>query len=283
MTTRISIDGVLSDESATISVLDRGFLYGDSVYEVMRTYRGRLFARDEHLERLERSALLLEIPLPISKQALIEEIAKTMEAAGNPESYVRVIVTRGAGAIGLDPALATDPARVIIVTALKTIEPKLYQSGVKLGLVQVGRSASGSLPAGAKSGNYLTNLLALRKAREEGAHEALLVDARGRICEGSTSNVFAVYKGFIVTPPLDVGILEGITRRKVMSLAQRIGVVTREEELLPATLLAADEVFITSTIREILPVTRIDESLIGNGTPGAITTRLRQAFAELTA
>ncbi|PIE17382.1 MAG: aminotransferase [Proteobacteria bacterium] len=279
MTTRICVDGELGDErSARISVLDRGFLYGDSVYEVLRTYGGKPFALDEHMERLERSAELLAISLPLSREELVSEMRRTIEAAGNAESYVRLVITRGGGPIGLDPALAVDPTRVLIVTELRTLPEAAYETGVKISLIAAGRSAEGQLPAGAKSGNYLTNLLALQIAKERGAHEALLLDAHGRICEGSSSNVFVVQGQTIRTPPPEVGILEGITRRKVLALARGLGHPVEEVHLEAADLRRADEVFLTSTIREVLPVTEVDETRVGDARPGPIAKALRAAF-----
>ncbi|MBW2733845.1 MAG: aminotransferase class IV family protein, partial [Deltaproteobacteria bacterium] len=174
------------------------------------------------------------------------------------------------------------PCRVIIVTELPRVPEEFYKTGVRVCVIEVGRSSAGELPQGAKSGNYLTNLLALREAKRRGAHEALLVDPRGRICEGSSSNVFAVIGGTIRTPPLDVGILEGITRRKVMSLAQGLGHRVEEVELSREDLASADEIFITSTIREVLPVTELGEVKVAGGRPGAITRSLRLAFRDLT-
>ena len=276
MTTRISINGHLSDEEdATISVLDRGFLYGDSVYEVLRTYGGRPFALAEHFNRLERSASLLDIPLPISRSALIDEVHDATESAGNDESYVRVIITRGGGPIGLDPALATRANRVIIVTTLKLLDEETYTRGVKVCVVAAGRSSAGQLPAGAKSGNYLTNLLALRLAKQRGAQEALLLDAEGRICEGSSSNIFTLRDGVIRTPTLEVGILEGITRCKVLTLAREAGFAVEETDIRPEDLYGADEVFLTSTIREVLAVTQVDDTTIAEGHPGPIARKLR--------
>ena len=283
MTTRVSIDGDLCEEGGgSVSVMDRGFLYGDSVYEVMRTYGGALFAPHEHLDRLERSAALLGIRIPLAHPALLAEIRECVSAAANAESYIRVIITRGAGPIGLDPALASDPCRVVIVTALQTVDPQLYVQGARVALIGIGRSSGGDLPAGAKSGNYLTNLLALQQARQHGAHEALMLDTEGRICEGSTSNVFAVLEGSICTPPLEVGILEGITRSKVMTLARQLGYTVRECQISPEQLASAEEVFLTSTIREVLPVTVVDDTPISAGRPGPVTDALRKAFQRLT-
>lgn len=276
---RVAINGeIFDDKTARVSVFDRGFLYGDSVYEVMRTYGGRPFAQAEHLSRLERSAELLCIELPLSRGELAAEIARTLAAAGNPESYIRVIVTRGAGPIGLDPALAVEPSRVIIVGPQRTYPAELYQRGETIRLVRTGRTAGGALPLGAKSGNYLTNILALRQARALGAGEALLLDSRGRVAEGASSNVFAVIRGELCTPPLSVGILEGITRHFVIGLARELGLPLCEQELTRDELLGAEEVFLTSTMREILPVTRVDEVTVGDGRPGPITGRLAEAY-----
>lgn len=277
MSTTIAIDGALCEGSASISVLDRGFLYGDSIYEVFRAYGGRPWALDEHLDRLERSARLLEIILPVSRAVLAHEIADTLAAAGHDEAYVRLIITRGSGPIGLDPGLATRPCRVIIVTALHPLSPELYAEGVKAHLVSArGRSAT-LMAGGAKSGNYLPNIMALAAARKQGAHEALLLDETGRVAEGSSSNVFAVTGGGLRTPP-ERAVLPGITRAMVLDLARRLGLTVAEEPLLPEALQGADEVFLTSTLREVLPVTRIDEHVIGDGRPGPVTRKLQEAY-----
>jgi len=282
MATRILVDGVIGDAaSACISVLDRGFLYGDSVYEVLRTYGGNPFALADHLGRLQQSARLLDIPLPVPIERLTREIHSTIAAAQNAESYIRVVITRGAGSIGLDPALAVNPSRVIIVTDLRPLEPSFYQNGVKVCLVRAGRTADGALPARAKSGNYLTNLMALRLARQHNAHEAIMLDTMGRVAEGSTSNVFAVLDGEICTPPIEIGLLEGITRRRVMALAQSLGLAVFERQLRAEHLKNAQEIFITSTLREVLPVVRVDDWIIGDGQPGPITRQLQAAFAKL--
>jgi len=283
MSTLVAIDGVLEDgASARISVLDRGFLYGDSVYEVVRTYRGRAFLLDEHLARLERSAGLLGIPLPLAREAQAAEVERAVEAAKNAESYVRVIITRGNGPIGLDPALAEHPTRVVIVTELASFPAELYERGASVCLVRAGRSAGSVVPQGAKSGNYLVNIMALGAARRRGAHEAIMLDAAGLITEGASSNVFLVMGSALHTPPLHAGILEGITRRKVIEVARGAGIKVHERELTPGDLLHADEVFLTSTLREVLPVTRVDGAEIAGGTPGAITRRVRELYRALT-
>lgn len=283
MTIRISINGQISDvASARVSVLDRGFLYGDSIYEVLRTYRLRPFAQAEHLVRLQRSADLVGIALPVTAIDLGHEISATLDAVDHGESYIRVVVTRGAGPIGLDPALAVDAQRIIIVTQLQQPPADLYRTGASIWLVSAGRSADGALPPAAKSGNYLTNLLALRSARQHGAHEAVMLDAAGRVAEGSSSNVFAVVEGELHTPALHVGLLEGITRSKVIALAHAQGLTVREVELSEQDLRHASEVFLTSTLREILPVTRVDDWTVGDGRPGPVAIALRKTFAQMT-
>jgi branched-chain amino acid aminotransferase len=283
MTTKIAIDGAIHDDvTAKISVLDRGFLYGDSVYEVVRTYTGVPFALEEHLERLERSADLLSILLPLGREALVREIEEVLAAAGNAESYVRVIITRGGGPIGLDPALATAPCRVVIVTELHALPEELYERGASILLVAGGRAAEGAVPMGAKSGNYLVNIMALGAARRKGAQEAVLLDAGGRITEGASSNIFAFVQSRLCTPPLSVGILEGITRRKIVALANQIGLEIEERELRPEDLRRAAEIFLTGTIREVLPVTRVDDWRVGDGRPGPVTKNLLALFRAQT-
>ena len=287
MTTIISVNGQLGGpETAVIPVLDRGFLYGDSVYEVVRTYAGKPFALEPHLDRLQRSADLLGIVLPVPRTALVDEMGAALVRAGNAESYLRVIVTRGAGPIGLDPALASDPRRVIIVTELHELPAELYRDGAAIVLVPVGRAGSGAgsgaVPAGAKSGNYLVNIMALAAARKRGAHEAVMVDAGGGLTEGTSSNVFALREGALRTPPLSAGILQGITRGKVMELGRQAGLRVEEAELRPADLTGADEVFLTSTLREVLPVTRVDDQRVGDGRPGPVTLKLASLYRGLT-
>lgn len=282
MATKISINGTISDEAdAKISVLDRGFLYGDSVYEVIRTYDGRLFALDEHLARLERSADLLGIALPVDLGSLTKEIDATLAAAGNEESYIRLIVTRGSGPINLDPNLAVHPCRVVIVAPYQALPESLYEEGAAIHLVSAGRESGGAVPDGAKSGNYLVNLMALGTARRRGAHEAVLLDSKGRVAEGASSNIFVCLGDHLHTPHLSVGILEGITRHKVFHLAQVMGLQLTERELRPEDLRAAEEIFLTSTLREILPVTHVDDWVVGSGKPGPVAKKLRAMYQEL--
>ena len=280
MPTRVFLDGkVVLPEEARVSVFDRGFLYGDSVYEVLRTFGGRPFALGEHLDRLDRSAGGIRLPLPplTGVEAAVRE---TLSAAGNAESYVRVMVTRGAGPIGLDPALGERPVLIVIVRELELPEARLYRDGAEVALVSVLRNHPRALDPAIKSGNYLNNILALAEARGRGAYEALLRDADGFITEGSSSNVFVVTGGALWTPPLAAGILDGITRRHVIDLARSRGLVVEERPLRPPDLMAADEAFICSSIRSVLPVTRVDGVTLGAGRPGPVTLALAEAYQD---
>lgn len=271
------VDGeLLAPEEAKVSVYDRGFLYGDSVFETIRTYGGRPFALDEHVRRLERSSELVGIHLPVAPSALAAEIEQAIVAAGNPECYVRVMITRGTGPLGLDPAHVTRPFRVILVEPFTPFPAAMYRDGVSVITYRTERASDAA--HGAKVGNYLAGMMALRVARQTGAHEALILDVAGRITEGTTSNVFVVRGQTILTPPDDAGILLGITRAKIIELAPQIGLSVKFSSLVPADLFSADEVFLSSSIREILPVVRVDGTEVGNAKPGPQTRALHMAF-----
>jgi len=275
----VSIDGsIVAPEEAKVSVYDRGFLYGDSVFETIRTYRGAPFALVEHMDRLARSADRVGIPMPIPKEAMVREVELSIEAAGNPESYIRAMLTRGAGPLGLDPSLAQKPLRVIFIEPLVPLPASMYRDGVSVVTVRTERAADAA--SGAKVGNYLASLLALRVAKEAGAHEALIVGSDGTVMEGTTSNVFAVRDGALLTPPEEAGILPGITRAHLLQAATDIGVSVRFERLTPDALAASSEVFISSSIREVLPVVRVDRSQIADGRPGPTTRALHAAFRK---
>jgi branched-chain amino acid aminotransferase len=285
LSTQVSIDGeIRSEQQACVPVTDRGFLYGDSIYEVIRTYGGRPYLLEEHLVRLARSAERLAMSLPGGLEPIRADVAATLAVADNPESTIRVIVTRGSGPIQLDPRTAGTPRRVVIVFPFQGHPAALYSEGALIHLVPSGRSDQG-IAAGAKSGNYLVNLLALGVAKRHGAHEAILLDHRGRVTEGASSNLFVLRDGGLQTPPLDAGILEGITRRQVFSIARSAGLRVTERPLSPADLRAADEIFLTSTLREIMPVTRVldergESFQVGEGVPGSTTRRLHQLYRQ---
>jgi len=282
VTTLVMVNGKIeTPERASVSVFDRGFLYGDSVFEALRTYAGRPCALDRHMARLERSAarVFIELPLPVSEFAA--EISATVAAAKNPESNIRIMLTRGIGErLGLDPALGRSPSRFVIVTELVPLAPELYAQGVSVITYRTQRVADATAAAGAKIANYLTAVLAMHDARDKGAHEALIVDAHGYVVEGATSNVFAVKNGALVTPPESAGILLGITRGFVIEAARDLGLEVTEVPLTPAQLLSADEAFISSSIREVVPVVRVDSEVIGSGRPGPLTLELLRRYRE---
>jgi branched-chain amino acid aminotransferase len=282
MPIRVFIDGgVRPPEEAKVSVFDRGFLYGDSVYETIGTAYGRLFAARDHLDRLERSAERIGLAVP--PRAEIERaIAETIEAAANPESRVRVILTRGVGKLDLDPASCSDTRLVVIVFPLGPPTPEMFEKGVAVAIVSVARNSPRAIDPAVKSGNYLNNVLALGEARRRSkAYEAILCAGDGSVAEGSTSNVFAVVGGEVRTPPPEVGILDGITRAKVMGLCRDAGIPLAERRLSPDELRGADEAFITSATRGVLPVTTIDERPVAGGAPGPVTRRLMALYDAL--
>ena len=281
MSIRVYINGrVCLPEEAKISVFDRGFLYGDSVYETIGTTDGRLFAATEHLVRLERSAARIGLRAP-PRAELERAIALTVAAAGNAESRVRIMLTRGVGKLDLDPASTDDTQLVVIVFPLGAPSDQMYAHGVAAAIVSVTRNSPQAIDPAVKSGNYLNNVLAVGEARRAGAYEAILCAADGSVAEGGSSNVFAISGGVVRTPPLEVGILDGITRGKVIALCRANGIACEETRISPEQLRGADEVFITSATRAVLPVTRIDEQPVGSGLPGPVTRRLMELFAEL--
>lgn len=279
------IDGRPVDAAeARVPVFDRGFLYGDSVYEVTRAFGGRAFALEEHLDRLERSAAgLLMTPPP--RDEIRRAVVETLQASGLDDAYVRIVVTRGAGEIALDPAAADAPRLIVIVRAPKPPPPEAYRDGVEVAIVGRTRFAPGAptstVDPQVKSGNYLGSVLAVAEARKRGAYEAILCDNVGRITEGSSSNFFLVRGGRVSTPPLSVGLLEGITRRKVMQLMDGAGIHWAEQPLWPIDLQHADEAFLTSSVRGVVPIVRVDGQPIGGGEPGPITRRVMQLYEAL--
>lgn len=277
------MDGVLVPPSeARVSVFDRGFLYGDSVFETLRTYGGRAFALRDHLERLARSARLVHIELPVGLDRLQAEVERALEEAKareSGESYVRLMLTRGIGALGLDPGHAVGPLRVMIVAPLVPPPPEAYEKGVAVISYATHRPGDATPAAGAKIGNYLVAVLAMKEAREQNATEALIVDGSGHVVEGATSNVFAVRAGALHTPSERDGILPGITRSTILAVAGELGIEVRFGPLELASLTtASEEVFISSSIREILPVVRVDGQPVGAGAPGPLTQRLLATF-----
>ena len=277
------IDGVLQPaQEARVSVFDRGFLYGDSAFEVMRTYDRRPFREAAHLARLRRSCERLLIALRQSDQQLSEIVASTITASGLPECYVRVMVTRGVGPMNIDLAQATTPSVLVFALPLTPLAASVYASGIAVGLSRASRATDGTRAVGAKTSNYLGSVMALHEVKQRGAQEALILGPSGEVIEGATSNVFVVRAGELITPPIDAGILAGITRQTVLELAAEQALPVRETQLHPSDLYQADEVFITSTVREVVPVVRVDDKLIGDGKPGPISARVLAAYRAKT-
>lgn len=282
----VSIDGVIVPaKDATISVFDRGFLYGDSVFEVYRSYGSLRFLEAEHLARLARSAAIVGIALPIELEALASEIEALHRASGLEDAYLRVILSRGEGPLGIDPRSAYAPRRVLIAAPLELPAASLYEEGAALITLSSAAPRSYTGAAGAKASNYLASILAHQEARARGAHEALLIDGSGAILEGATSNFFIVRAGALYTPALESGILPGITRALVLELARDLGLGVHESAITLEELAEADEAFITSSIREIMPVRSVDGAAIGiqqarirGRSTGPTTDRLREAY-----
>src|SRR3989338_6304456 len=268
----VNIDGkILPLEKAKISVLDHGFLYGDSVYETLRTVSGYPFQLKGHMDRLFHSAKGLELPIPYTSQKISAEILKTAMAYwkkfGKTELYIRVIISRGFGDIGFDPALCKHSTLIIIIKTYIPTPLKLYKSGITMALVKTLRNHPRSIDPNIKSGNYLNNLLAYLQAVKHKAHDAIMQNQEGYLTEGTTNNFFLVKDKTLLTPSLDSGILDGLTRHLLIETAKNHRIPVVETKIKPQALLSADECFITSTLKAILPVTHcyIDEKTIPIG------------------
>jgi branched-chain amino acid aminotransferase len=271
-------DKFVPQEEAVVSVFDHGFLYGDGVYETLRAYRGRVFQLAEHLARLERSASRIQLHLPVSLERLTDLVRESLSRNQLQEAYLRITVSRGAGEIGLDPALCKSPTLVIIAKPFQPYPESLYADGVSVIVAKTRRNLPEALPPQVKSLNFLNNILAKMEAKAAGAHEALMLNHQGELTEGTTSNMFVVQRGRVRTPAVECGILNGITRGLVLQLASELGIPSEETRLTVDDLLRADECFLTNTTQEVLPVTRVNGTMIGNGRPGEITRRLHASF-----
>jgi branched-chain amino acid aminotransferase len=295
MPAAVSIDGrLIPAGEARVSVFDRGFLYGDSVYEVVRTYGLAPFEVPAHLARLEESARRIALPLPWTAERTVAELGRVVEASrgGDPvdpaaapwnvgERMVRLVVTRGSGELGLDPGLAREPTVVLLALPLRGPPRVAYEEGIAVWPVGGPGAPRGPRRGGdpaAKTGEHLVHVLAVKEARAHDADEALLVDGAGCVGEGASSNVFAWSGGELVTPPLLAGILAGVTRARVLEIARALSIPVRERPLPLKELQGAEEAFLTSTVREILPVVRVGEHPVGPGWPGPVTRRLHAAF-----
>ena len=276
-----SVNGnVVPAEEARVSVLDNGFTFGDAVYETLRTYAGRPFHLDRHLERLRASAARLGFEAPFGDDVFARRLDELLARAGNEESYIRIILTRGEGDISYRFERVKGPTLVMVVKPFEPPPERDYVEGIAVVIASIRRNHPRALDPAIKSNNLLNNILAVREGQARGAAETLLLNDAGEVAEGASSNVFVVKGGEAATPPLAAGILSGITRRVVLDLCQGLGVPTREETLRVPDLFAADEVFITSTTKEAAPVRTIDGRLVGSGKPGPVHGRILQAYRD---
>jgi branched-chain amino acid aminotransferase len=278
----VNVNGRVTDrEHAVISVFDHGFLYGEGVYETLRTYNGQPFLFGRHMRRLRNSAGMLALPIPLSNGDIEARFRETMAAAGlgdGAEAYLRILVTRGIGELTYDPAACPDPS--IVVIAKPHVEPaaEVFERGVRVALVDVVRNHPGTVNPLIKSNNLLNNALAMQEAFRRGGYEGVMRNYRGELAECTQSNLFIVSNGAALTPPLDAGLLPGITREFMFEIGAEIGVPVREQVLRDADLFGADEAFLTSTTREAVPIVRVDDRVIGSGAPGPITKALLAAY-----
>lgn len=274
----------LPAEEARVSIFDRGFLYGDGIYETIRVYAGRVFKLDEHLARLERSAQMIDMSLPLERADFSEAVETCIKLNELRDALVRISVTRGEASVpGLDPALVAGPPTVVIVArAFEPYPASLYQEGIQAAVVSIRRNPPEALNPAIKSNNFLNNILAKMEALKAGADEAIMLNTQGYVAEGTTTNVFWVKDRTLFTPPLEAGILDGVTRSVVLNIAQRL-LGYRAFEVLRGrdALEEADEVFVTSTSYEVMPVTRIDGKPVGDGRAGPVSLEILAKFREL--
>ena len=280
---KVWIDGaIVPVEQARISVLDHGLLYGDGVFEGIRAYGRAVFRLDDHLARLATSAKAIGLRLPQPVEAIRGIVLDTLRAFGRDDAYVRLVVTRGEGALGVDPTTCPAPRLFCIAAEAVIYPPAKLASGLDLVTVSVRRPALDAVDPRVKSLNYLNNALAKQEARQRGADEALILNAAGSVAEASVANVFALHGRALMTPPPNDGSLDGITRRSVRELAPGLGLANVERSLARVDLLGADEVFLSGTGAGLVPVRSLDGQTIGAGEPGPVFAKLRAAFLELT-
>jgi len=282
MNAKVYINGKLFDKAeAKISVYDHGLLYGDGVFEGIRVYAGKVFRLREHVERLYESARHIKLEIPLSREQMAEAVTSTVAANAKRDGYIRLIVTRGAGSLGLDPRKTTDPQVIVIVDDISLYPPELYEHGLEIVTAATIRNHPDALSPRVKSLNYLNNILAKMEGIQAGCVEALMLNHKGELAECTGDNIFLVKRGTMRTPPPEAGILEGVTRNAVMELARAARIPVLESALTRHDLFAADECFLTGTAAEVIPVVKCDGRVIGSGKPGPITRQLREAFHQL--
>jgi len=280
----IYIDGkFVPEEEARVSVFDHGLLYGDGLFEGIRVYNREVFMLEAHLKRLYNGAKVIRLEIPLSPEELGKKVCETVKLNGISDGYVRLVVTRGKGDLGLSPSKTVDPNVIIIASTIKIYPDEVYQNGLKLVTVSTRRNNPDSLSPQIKSLNYLNHILAHLEVLHAGADEGLVLNDSGYVTECVVDNFFVVLDGAVITPPTNSGALNGITRLVVFELCKDLGIEIREEQLSLVECYTADECFLTGTAAEIAPVTYLDDRPVGvDGTPGPVTVKLMKAFKEFT-
>ena len=278
---KIYLDGKFVPKSeAKISVFDHGLLYGDGIFEGIRVYSGCVFRLDEHLERLEYSAKALVLDLPWSRKEISEAVCETCRVNGINDGYIRLIVTRGVGSLGLSPKSCSNPSLIIIADKIQLYPKAFYEEGLKIITVPTRRSSPAMLPPMIKSLNYVNNILAKIEAQHNGYEEAIMLDDAGYVAECTGDNIFVIHKGKIFTPPTSTGALKGITRAAAIEIAEQLGYTVVEQNLTRYDVWIADELFLTGTAAEVIPVVEVDSRKIGDGKPGPITGKVLDVFRK---
>jgi len=284
MAATVNVNGrVFDQEHAVVSVFDHGFLYGEGVYETLRTYNGQPFLFDRHMRRLRKSAEMLTLAVPITNAEIDTRFRETVRAAGlgdspSREAYIRILVTRGVGELSYDPAACPTPSIVVIVKPHVAPGADVFERGVRVALVEIVRNHPGSVSPLIKSNNLLNNALGMQEAARRGGFEGVMRNYRGELAECTQSNLFVVKDGAALTPPIDAGLLPGITREFLFEIGADAGIPVREAVLKDADLFGADEAFLTSSTREVVPIVQVDDRQIGAGIPGPITRSLLDGF-----
>lgn len=278
---KIYLNDKLVDESeAKVSVFDHGLLYGDGIFEGIRLYDSCVFKLDEHLERLEYSAKAIMLDLPWTRQELADAVCETCRANGLKDGYIRLVVTRGVGSLGLSIKNCDKPQLIIIADKIQLYPEEFYQKGLEIITVPTRRINSAALPPAVKSLNYLNNILAKIEAQHLGYHEAIMLNDQGYVAECTGDNVFVIQKGELLTPASSAGALKGITRETALEIAADLGIPAREANLTRYDIWVAEELFLTGTAAEIIPIVKVDARQIGTGQPGLITAKFMDKFHE---